>query len=123
MTESEFLVKGHIREYKDIRELEISTRDWIHRILNKIRECEKYGIDYEHYIDINTDKSVESDHGMYILSTVGRLGFVSILHLHSFERLCLLRCEYGWLLNIFSPCRRKTDSLLHVFLSVDRRNS
>lgn len=46
----EFLVKGHIREYKDIRELEISTRDWIHRILNKIRECEKYGIDYEHYI-------------------------------------------------------------------------
>lgn len=28
-------------------------------------------IDYEHYIDINTDKSVESDHGMYILSTVG----------------------------------------------------
>ena len=47
---TKFLVDGHIREYKDIRELEISSRDWVHRILNRIRECEKYDIDYDSYL-------------------------------------------------------------------------
>ena len=50
---SEFLIDGHIREYVDVRELDVSVRDYIHRILNKIRECEKYSIDYDAYLDKN----------------------------------------------------------------------
>jgi len=48
---SDFLVEGHVREYYDIRELELPSREFIHRILKRIRECEKLGIDYEEYID------------------------------------------------------------------------
>ena len=51
MSESEFLVDGHITEYYDIRELDVPTTDLIRRIRNKIRECEKYHIDYEEYIE------------------------------------------------------------------------
>ena len=52
MSESKFLVEGHIREYYDIRELHevLSSHEIIHRILKKIRECEKYGLDYDAYI-------------------------------------------------------------------------
>lgn len=58
MTDSEFLVNGHIREYYDIRELEISTRDWLNRIRSLIRECEKYHLDYDEYVDKDLLRSV-----------------------------------------------------------------
>lgn len=51
MTENEFLIDGHIREYWDIRELETSTRDWLNRIKTLIRECEKEHLDYEEWVD------------------------------------------------------------------------
>ena len=51
MTESEFLIDGHIREYYDTRELETSTRDWLNRIKKLIRECEKHHLDYDVYVD------------------------------------------------------------------------
>ena len=39
------------REFVDARVLEVSTRTLLHRIRDRIRECEKYNIDYEDYID------------------------------------------------------------------------
>ena len=57
---TEFLTKGHIREYKDIRELDTSTSDLITRIRYRMRECEKYGIDYEAYIEKDYLKEIIS---------------------------------------------------------------
>ena len=51
MTETEFLTNGHIREYYDIRELEIDTRDWLNRIKSLVRDCEKEHLDYDEWID------------------------------------------------------------------------
>ena len=48
---TDFLVEGHIREYQDIRLLDIHSREFIHRILHRMRECEKEGIDYDTYLD------------------------------------------------------------------------
>ena len=38
-------------EFEDAREFEIDSHTLIHRILKKMRLCEKYGIDYDSYID------------------------------------------------------------------------
>ena len=48
---TEFLEKGHIREYVDVRELNEPVRDTLRRIKHRIRECERYNIDYEQYVD------------------------------------------------------------------------
>ena len=39
------------KEFVDTRVLENSTRALLHRIRDRIRECEKHNIDYEDYID------------------------------------------------------------------------
>lgn len=35
----------------DVREFEPDSHTLIHRLLNKIRECEKYNIDVDSYLD------------------------------------------------------------------------
>ena len=48
---TEFLVNGHIREYYDNRELDEPLYRTLWRIRILMRECEKYNIDYDAYVD------------------------------------------------------------------------
>ena len=41
-----------LKKYDD-RELKTNARNLIHTIKKKIRECEKYGIDYDSYLEMD----------------------------------------------------------------------